>query len=172
MHDRPDPSEYAAFYGRYVALVPAGDLLDLFDAQADDLAVCAVGVREARAAHRYAEGKWTVREVFGHVADTERVFADRILRIGRGDATPLPGFDENAYAAHAGFEARPMASVADEFAAVRASTIALLRGLPTEAWTRIGTASGHGVSVRALACIAYGHAAHHRAILAERYGIV
>ena len=168
---RPDPSEYAAFYARYLALVPDGDLPDLLDAQAAEIAAWAAGVSEAQAAHRYAEDKWSAREVLGHMADTERVFAYRILRIARGDATPLPGFDENAYVAHAGVEARSVASVADEFATVRGATAALLRGLPEGAWTRTGTASGHRVSVRALACIVHGHAAHHRAILAARYGL-
>ncbi len=168
---RPDPSEYAPYFGRYIDLVPTGDLLAHLDAQAQESAAWATGLTDAQAAHRYAPGKWSVREVVGHVADTERIFAYRALRIARGDATPLPSFDENAYAEHAGFDARPMADVAAEFAAVRAASIALLAGLPEAAWTRSGTVSGGPMSVRALACLLFGHAAHHRAVLAERYAV-
>lgn len=168
---RPDPSEYGAHFARYIALVPAGDLLAHLDVQASEIAAWSAGLTEAQAAHRYAPGKWSVREVIGHVADTERIFAYRALRIARGDATPLPSFDENAYASHAAFEARSMADVAAEFAAVRGASLALLRGLPEAAWTRRGTVSGGPVSVRALASLLFGHAAHHRAILAERYDV-
>ena len=124
-----------------------------------------------RAEHRYAAGKWSVAEVVGHLADAERVFSYRALRIARGDETPLPGFDENAYVPAGRFDRRPIADVVDEFTAVRHATLALLRGLPEDTLTRTGTASGYAVSARALAWIIAGHELHHRAVLRERYGV-
>jgi hypothetical protein len=110
-----------------------------------------------------------VKEVVGHLADSERVFAYRALRFARADATELAGFDENHYAANSSFDERPLAEVLREFEAVRAATVALLHGLPGPAWDRRGVANGNPVTVRALAWIIAGHERHHRALLAERY---
>jgi hypothetical protein len=124
---------------------------------------------DAWAATRYAPGKWSVKEVVCHLADAERVFAYRALSIARGDQTPLPGFDENAWAPQSGADARPIGDLLDEFTAVRAATVRLLRGLDAPAWSRSGTASGKPVTVRALAYIMAGHELHHLSILKERY---
>jgi uncharacterized damage-inducible protein DinB len=127
------------------------------------------GIPEARAGHRYAPGKWSIREVIGHVSDAERIFCYRMLRIGRGDETPLSSFDENAYVPTGGFERRSLADVTAELAAVRDATLALARNFDETALLRVGTASGKRISARALAWIIAGHEAHHLRVLGERY---
>ena len=166
----PLPDEYAPFYAGYVARVPAGDITRTLEdcARETDALLRSDGARSL-AGHRYAEGKWSVKEVVGHMTDAERVFAYRMMRIARADATPLPGFDENAYTPAGEFDARALDDLLEEFLAVRHATIRLVRGLPAEAWTRRGTASGKTISVRALAHIIAGHELHHRAILEQRY---
>lgn len=169
MIPRPHPSEHAEFYAKYVARVPDGDLLRTLRAQGDEARALARGLSDAQAMHRYAPGKWSVKEVYGHVADAERVFAYRALRIARGDETPLAGFDENAYVAAADFDARPLSALADELAHVRRATLDLLAPLGGEALARRGTANGRSVTVRALAWIIAGHERHHLDLLRERY---
>lgn len=168
---RPAPDEYAPFYANYIALVPEGGVIAQLERQATEFARLLESIPEDRADHAYAPGKWTIKEVVGHLTDAERVFAYRALRFARGDATPLAPFDEDAYVPAAAFGARTLADLSQEFQAVRNATVALFRGLPTEAWTRRGIASGHEVSVRALAWIAAGHELHHRKVLIERYGV-
>lgn len=139
-------------------------------AQKDEVALRLKGIREERGDYRYAPGKWSIKEVVGHLSDTERVFAYRALRIGRGDPTPLAGFDDQTYVAATRAERLSLSDVVDEWVTVRAATLTLFRGLPPEAWTRIGEASGHPTSVRALAYIIAGHVRHHLETLGERYG--
>lgn len=168
---RPVPGDYAPFYQTYLdASASTDDALDLLQRQNDTLAAMALWP-EAKAGHRYAEGKWTVRQVVGHMADAERVFSYRLMRIARGDTTPLPGFDENAYQLHAGFDARPLASVVAELSAVRAASLALIRSLDDAGLDRAGTASDKRVTARALVWIVAGHFAHHVGVLRERYGM-
>ncbi len=166
---RPEPAEYASPFERYVSKVPDGDIVDVLAEQVEDTARLLAGVTDAQAAFRYAPGKWSLKEVVGHVADTERVMSYRALRFARGDLTPLAGFDENAFVAHAGFDRRPLGELVDELRAVRRATVALFRGLDVEAALRRGVANEKKVSVRALAYIIAGHERHHREILAERY---
>ncbi|HWK90182.1 MAG TPA: DinB family protein, partial [Longimicrobium sp.] len=137
--------------------------------QMEEAAALARGLSAEQAAHRYAEGKWSIKQVLGHVIDAERIFAYRLLRIGRGDATPLPGFDENPYVDAANFDARTAADLAAELEHVRQSTLDLLRHLDDGALARRGTASGFEVSARALAWIIAGHMHHHLALIRERY---
>lgn len=167
----PQGGEYAAFYGRYIATVVGGDLRAVLADQVEVLRGACAGLSEAGALHRYDEGKWSVKEVVGHVADAERVFAYRALRIARGDTTPLPAFDENLFVENGGFDRRPLGDLVDDFEAVRRQTLSLLAGLDAEAWERVGTASEHPISVRALFHIAGGHARHHLRILSSRYGL-
>lgn len=169
--DRPAPDEYAPSFGPYVDRVPAGDLIELLERQAVEMRRLLEGLTESQATYAYAPGKWTIKEVVGHLSDAERVFAYRALRFARGDATELAGFEEDAYVAAGAFGARPLADLLDEFAAARSATVKLLVGLPPEAWLRRGVANGYATSVRALACIIAGHELHHRAILVERYGV-
>lgn len=166
---RPAPPEFAPYYEPYVARVPEGDVVETLATQ---LAATLDALRRAYERHgdgSYAEGKWSAKEVAGHLADTERIFAYRILRIGRGDATPLASFEENAYVQTGDFNRRPLDEVLAELAAARESTLALLRGLPAAAWSRKGTASGWEVSLPAIAWITAGHELHHRAVVEERY---
>lgn len=168
---RPDADEHAPFYASYVALVPDGDVTRTLAGQGEGFARLLKDIGDGKAAFAYAAGKWTIKEVVLHVTDAERIFAYRVLRMARGDATPLASFDENAYAPMSGANDRPLDTLLGEFAAVRGATLTLLRGIPEEAWVRRGVASGKDVSVRALAWIAAGHAMHHERILRERYGV-
>jgi hypothetical protein len=167
--DRPSPDEYGAFYAGYVSRVPAGDLTAILRTQIHETLDLLGTVSGERANYRYAPGKWTLKEVVGHMADTERVMSYRALRIARGDSTPLPGYEQDDYVASAGFGRRGLDDLAAELAALRQATVLLLAGLDEEAWLRRGTASGQPASVRALACIIAGHELHHRDVIEARY---
>ena len=167
----PEEAEYAPFYGRYVDAVRGDDLRVVLGSQPERLREACLGLSEAAALHRYSAGKWSVKEVVGHIADAERVFSYRALRIARGDTTPLARFDEDAFVAAAHFDRRSLGDLVDDFDAVRRQTLSLLAGLDAQAWTRMGTASDRPVSVRALYFLSAGHVRHHLDILAERYGI-
>jgi uncharacterized damage-inducible protein DinB len=168
---RPQPGDYAPFYQPYLdATAPIDDAHELLARQSDVLAYMATWSEE-KAAHRYAEGKWSVVEVVGHMADTERVFAYRLLRIARADSTPLSGFDENAWQLEAGFGSRTLASVVGELRAVRMASLALIRSLDEAAIDREGLANGKRVTARALVWLVAGHFAHHAGILRDRYGV-
>ena len=167
--ERPGADEYREFYAGYVARVPAGDIVEHLRRQLDGTLALVAGLPPAGADHAYAPGKWTVKQVIGHLSDSERVLSARAVCFARGEAAPLPPFDEDAYVAIAGFERRALDSLIEELRAVRGATVALFDGLSAEAWTRRGTASGHPITVRALAWIIAGHELHHRAILEERY---
>jgi uncharacterized damage-inducible protein DinB len=166
---RPDASEYAPHYETYVSEVPNGNLLEILEDQRRETQELLAEIPEGRAIHRYAPGKWSIKEVVGHVTDAERVFSYRALRFARGDETPLPGFDEKAYAPAGRFDARALLDLAVELDAVRRATIALFTGLDPEALARRGTANTKEISVRALAYIIAGHEQHHVGILRERY---
>jgi hypothetical protein len=167
--ERPAHGEYSEYYAKYVDRVPEGDIVAILATQLDDTLALLRELTDEQACSAYAPEKWSVKEVVGHIADTERVFAYRMLRIARGDGTPLPGFDENEYVPAGNFDGRPLASLLAELVAVRRSTVALLAGLPVAAWTRTGTASNASVSVRGAAWITAGHELHHREILTSRY---
>lgn len=166
----PAPGEYAAFYERYVQRVPE-DPLDAMAAQIDDTVALIAPLSDTQGSYRYAPDKWTLKDVLGHMADVERVMSYRALRIARADATPLPPFDENAYAPVAHADRRPIAELVADLRAVRQATLALFGGLAEDAWPRRGTVAGNPISVRALACIIPGHERHHVQVLKERYGI-
>lgn len=166
---RPATSEYAPFHSGYVLGVPEGDLLALLARQGREIAALLREISEKKSQHRYAPGKWSIREVVGHMNDAERVFTYRALTFARVDANPLPGFDEVAWGQSSNADSRPLAELIEDFVAVRAATVALFRGFSEEQLARSGVASGHQVSVRALAYIAAGHAGHHVKILRERY---
>jgi hypothetical protein len=168
-HERPGPAEYAPFYAGYVGLVPSGDIVATLAAQLDATAALLRDLSPRQAGYAYAPGKWSIAQVVGHLADSERILACRALRFARGDATPLPGFDENAYVPYARFEDRPLPGLIAELAAVRGATSALFAGLPPASWTSGGVANDAHVTVRALAWIIAGHELHHRQVLATRY---
>lgn len=166
---RPGPSEFAAHYAKYIDLVPEGDLLAHLEVQARHFEALLGDLDEERGLFRYEPGKWSVKELVGHITDTERIMAYRVLRIARGDQTPLAGFDMDEYVKHAQADGRTLEDLSGEFSDVRRATISLLRTLGPEALARTGTASGHPVTACALAHIIPGHLAHHGRILEERY---
>jgi hypothetical protein len=169
--DRPTETEFAPFYARYVALVPETDILAVLEQQAEDIRRLAASVPAERETHRYAQGKWSVREVLGHLVDGERVFGYRAFCFSRGETAALPSFDENQYVAAARCDSTPLREIADELALVRRSNLVVLRRLEPREWARAGTASGKPVTVRALAWVMAGHPRHHVEILRERYGL-
>jgi hypothetical protein len=166
---RPGADEYVAYYGKYISRVPDGDVCDLLARQVDDTLALIRSIPEARGTHRYAAGKWSIKEVIGHVNDSERIFAYRALRIARGDATPLPGFEQDDYVPAGKFDQRTLADLGEELSAIRQATLHLFRHLDVTAAARRGTASGNPITPRALAYIIAGHERHHVAILKEKY---
>ena len=166
---RPEANEYASYYEKYVSLVPGDDLVETLERQGAETLALLRALTEEQGAHRYEPGKWSIKQLVGHVNDGERLFSYRALHIARGDRAPLPGMEQDEWMAGVDFDARTLASLADEFEAVRSATLHLLRHLSPEAWGRRGTASDNEVTVRALAYIITGHAAHHVRVLRERY---
>lgn len=166
---RPDPSEYGPFYARYISLVPDGDLLDTLTMQHEATQQLLRDLPEDRALFRPAPGEWSVKEVVGHMIDTERIFAYRALRFARADAQPLAGFDQDPYVAAADFDSRALSNLMEEFAALRRSHVLMFSGLSEAAWLRRGVASGNEVSARAAAWMIAGHELHHVLSLQEKY---
>ncbi len=166
---RPAATEYAQAYAGYVDLVPEDDILSAIEKQSSDTQKLLASLDESKAAYRYAESKWSVKEVVGHVIDSERIFAYRALAFARGETQPLPGFEEKDYVSHAQFDAWKLGDLSEHYALVRRSTIVLFRNFPEEAWDRRGIASGNPITVRAIAWIIVGHERHHVKVLRERY---
>jgi hypothetical protein len=162
-------SEAAEYYWKYIDQVPPGDIREVLERQLAETSVLLDGISETQSSHRYASGKWSLRQVLSHINDTERLFAFRALWFARGLPEPLPSFNQDLAIVQAGADARSWHSHVEEFRAVRGATLALFAGIPHDAWTRRGVASGNPFSVRALAYIAAGHVAHHVTIPKERY---
>jgi hypothetical protein len=165
---RPQTGEYNPYYDRYISLVKADDVVAQLERQVP-ATVTLFQSASAKADFRYAPGKWTVKEMVGHVNDTERIMTYRALRIARGDQTPLAGFEQDDYIRDGNFGQRTLADLIEEFADVRKATVHLFRHVDAEIAARRGTANGDAVSVRALAYIIAGHELHHRQILEEKY---
>jgi hypothetical protein len=153
----------------YVDLVPGADVMHALTSQIDDTCALLKTTDDRRAGQGYAPGKWTVKQVAGHIVDTERIFAYRALRVARNDATPLPGFEQDDYVRFGPFDDCRLADLLDEFRVVRAGTVALFRGLPPDAWMRRGVVNQFNVTVRGLAFQTAGHELHHAKILREKY---
>ena len=166
---RPEAGEHAPYYARYTTLVPDGDVVERLVAQFPATLQFLRSLGEEGGGRRYSPDKWSVRQVVGHLADTERVFTYRALRFARSDSTNLPGFDENNFVANARFDARTLAGLCDEFEAVRAATVAFFSNLDAEEWGRRGVANNNGMSVRAAAWIIAGHELHHVDVVRTRY---
>lgn len=166
---RPADDEYAPYYAGYVHGVPDGDILVVLAEQLERTASLVAPLSEAEAGYRYRPEKWSIRQIIGHVSDTERVMAYRALCIARGERLALPGFDQDDYVAGGQFDARTLPSLIGELRAVRAATLALFDSLDGPQLARRGTANGVEVTVRALAYIIAGHERHHQTVLAERY---
>jgi uncharacterized damage-inducible protein DinB len=166
---RPAPGEYADYYEKYISLVSGNDILGTLEAQRLQTVQLFAARSERDGNFRYAPDKWSVKEVLGHVCDTERIFAYRALRIARADQTPIEGFEQDDYVRNAPFTQNRLTDLAEEFHFIRSSTIDLFRGLSPDAWQRRGVANKNEVTTRALSFIIAGHELHHRRILEERY---
>ncbi len=177
----PDASEYVPYFGRYVSLIQSDDQSD---DQGNDMRDDIISVLERQIPHtvallsklpetagdfRYAPGKWSLKEVVGHLADTERVMAYRALRISRGDQTPMEGFEQDDYVRDGPFAHCRLQDLVEEYAQVRRASVLLFRPLQAHEWLRRGTASGNGFTVRALAYLMAGHELHHRRVIEENY---
>jgi DinB superfamily len=165
---RPDSSEYAPAYENYILLVPDLDIVNTLSTGMTESQSFLGKVSESDACRVHAPYTWTIKQVVGHLIDSERVFGYRALRFARGDATPLPGFDENAYAKTAVLDRVSLGDLALEFEALRRSHVLFFTSLTDADWARRGTANQVGVSVRALAYIIAGHERHHMAIVRKR----
>jgi hypothetical protein len=166
---RPQPGEYAPDFDRYISLVPGNDVLAALDEQRRQMLLLLSGRTEADGEIRYAPGKWSLKEVLGHVNDGERILSYRALRISRGDATPIEGYEQDDYVRNSPFGQRPLSDLIEDYIAVRRATVSLFRNLDEAAWGRRGVANKNEVTVRALAYIIAGHELHHRRILEEKY---
>lgn len=166
---RPQPGEYAPYYATYVSKVGLEPLLEQLEANGQATVALLSGLDPARVNHAYAPGKWTLGQLVGHMSDTERVFAYRLLHAARGGSGALPGMDQEVWAQARSVSGLSLADLAAEFAAVRQATLFLLRGLKGADWDRVVNASGADMTVRALAYIIAGHELHHLSLIRERY---
>lgn len=157
------------YFHQYIRHCEGKNLMEMLEMQKEALTEFFWDIPADRLLYRYADGKWSIKEIFGHMIDCERIMAYRLLRFSRNDKTELPGFDENDYVANADFDAIPDEQLLAEFIAVRESTLLQLRNLPAEAWKRGGSANGNYITVEALACILGGHVEHHFEVIRERY---
>jgi hypothetical protein len=167
---RPEPTEIAPHAKAYVDLVPGEDVLSVLAAQTGETIALLKPLPEEYATNfTYAPGKWTVKQIIGHLSDCERILTYRALRLARADTTPLPSFEQDGYVAAADSNGRRLASLLDELRIVRESTLALLESLPEVAWLRCGPVSGRNATVRGMAYTLAGHELHHFGILQRRY---
>ena len=169
--ERPGPDEYAPFFAGYVARVPDGDLLAILEQQLHTTRALLAPLSREQALLRPTPRDWNILEVLGHITDGEQVFAYRALRIGRGDPTPLPGFEQDDYVRAARSAERELADLLAAYEAQRRATITMLQSFDAGASTQLGTVSGRPCSARACACIIAGHELYHVADFHERYGI-
>lgn len=169
LRTRPSPDEHPQFAAAYIARVPDGDVVDILASQIAETSALIRELPDERGDHRYAPGKWSIREVIGHMSDTERVFTYRALRFSRADTAPLAGFDENDFVREGPFSRVSLVDLADEFEHLRGATLHLFRNLDDTALMRRGSANGTETSVRALAFICAGHESHHLHLLRTRY---
>ncbi|WP_066365300.1 DinB family protein [Neobacillus fumarioli] len=169
MLQRPMQNEYPEYYVPYVSLVPDGDLLTILKENLEKVITLFESISEADGSFRYEPGKWSIKEVLAHITDTERVMSYRLLRIGRGDQTPLAGFDENLFVKGSQAEKLPLKQILADFIATRKASITLIENMPDTAWENKGIANNTEITTRAIAYILTGHEMHHRNIITERY---
>ena len=166
---KPDATEFDAYYNKYVSLVTEPDLIRVLEEQPDELNNLLGGLDEEKGKFAYAEGQWTIKEVISHLIDGERIFAYRVLRISRGDETPIEGFEQDGYIENSYANERSFDDLLSEFKLQREANLRLLNNLRDDSWKRMGTASGKPISARALGFIMAGHIRHHIGILKARY---
>jgi uncharacterized damage-inducible protein DinB len=169
MNQKLESNKYAPYYSTYVKLVPEGEILHILMQQMEESTAYLRDLTEQQARFSYGDGKWTIKEVIGHVADTERIMAYRLLSFARGETVELPGYDDNNYVKNALFNEQSVQQLLQNLMIVRQSTIHLIKSLPSKAYLRRGKANGSEVTVRALMYIIAGHELHHRKIIKQRY---
>ncbi|NMD71023.1 DinB family protein [Bacillus sp. DNRA2] len=169
MNQKLDTTEFAPYYAPYVNRVPEGDIIEILSSQLEKTLNFILAFSDDEALFRYGAGKWSVKEVIGHIIDTERIMAYRLLAIARGETVSLPGFDEQLYVKNAQFDQLSVKELSRSYEIVRQSTTQLLKSIPHDAWTRKGLANGTETTVRALAYIIAGHELHHLNIIEKRY---
>lgn len=167
--NRPEISEFDPYYNTYVSLVNGEQVIETLGAQPAELRSIFRAVPDAKGSYAYAEGKWTIKELLSHLIDAERIFAYRILRISRGDKTPIEGFEQDGYIENSNANNRTLADLLEEFELQRRSNMNMIRNLSDDSTRQIGTASEKTISVRALVYIMAGHVQHHINILRDRY---
>jgi uncharacterized damage-inducible protein DinB len=170
MARRPAPTEYAAWFDRYIRLVDdLDDIAETMARQLDETLAWYRDLSDAQIESRYAPGKWTIKEVLGHMSDTERVLQYRALGLARGDQASFPSFEQDDYAKTSGHGARTWSSLLDEFKCVRGSSVHLFRHLDEASLDRLGTVNGNATTARAIGYVIVGHERHHLAILKDKY---
>ena len=167
--NRPEKEEYNEYYETYISLVPEPEIVPVLEDQIAEIENLVSAIPEEKGTFAYAEGKWTIKDVLGHLSDGEKLFAYRALRISRADKTPIEGFEQDGYVENGNFNLRTLADLAEEFVSLRKANLYFFRNLDDAAWVRLGTASGYPFSVRALAYISAGHVRHHLNILKTHY---
>lgn len=168
---RPTASDFAAEHAGYVSLVPEDDVVSAIEKQSSETQRLLSSLDDARGDYRYAEGKWSVKQVIGHLIDAEQIVRYRALAVARGETAPLPGFDEELYVRNANFDDWTVGDLAELYAVTRRATIVFFRNLAKEAWDRRGIANDRPISVRGMAFVIVGHERHHLAVLRERYRV-
>jgi len=166
---RPEKEEYDPYYEGYVSLVPDGNIVEIMERQSGELREIFAAIPDEKGPYAYAEGKWTIKELLGHLIDGERMFMYRIFRISRGDETPIEGFEQDMYIENARSNSRPFSDMVEEFAALRRANVIACGHFSDEDWDRVGTANQVKITPRALAYISVGHVTHHLRILKDRY---
>lgn len=166
---RPETNEYAPYYEKYISLIADGTVMHILELQIAEYREMFANVPEDKGLYRYDVGKWTCKESLSHIIDAERIFSYRLLRISRGDTTPIEGFEQDDYINNSNANNRTFADLIDEFEHQRQANICLAASLTDEATRRIGTASDNMVSARALVYMMAGHVKHHSRIFAEHY---
>ncbi|MBW7474653.1 DinB family protein [Paenibacillus oenotherae] len=169
MSERPESNEYLPLAEKYISLVPDGTLPHILQRRQEDTIALLAGLSEEQAGYRYAEGKWSLKQVVGHIADVERLWSYRILRIARGDVHEFHGYDRDVFNENSPFGDMPLAEVLNDYSAVRQSTITLVGGLTQEALLRLGEFGGSPLSARAAAYVIAGHDIHHMNVIAAKY---
>lgn len=166
---RPADNEFPHFYKNYVDLVPSENIIRELSKQVMDIQAVISEIPEEKENYAYAEGKWTIKEIIGHIIDTERVLGYRAMRFARRDKTPLPGYDENKFVANATFRKQTLYSLGHEFAIVREANLALFKVWDEETMDQMGVANNLDVSVRAMLFMIAGHATHHMKVIRTKY---
>ncbi|RMH65438.1 MAG: DinB family protein [Calditrichaeota bacterium] len=166
---RPAREEYNAYYHEYIKQVPDGHILDILEKQADLMGRFFANISEEQGLLRYEPGKWSIKEIVGHLLDVERIFAYRAFRFSRNDKTDLPGFDQNSYVPKGRYDTQDLSELIEAFYVLRKATINMFKGFDAEMWEARGTANGSEMSVRAVAWLLAGHLIHHMKVIQSRY---